>query len=99
MSVMWSASISQNFVLQGAVFIQGEIQDQSQFWSMAACLWCELGADLIEQLWIYVRPNPTRVTPHLHLSSASLDHLQDASLALLDRFSSAISSAIFNGYL
>lgn len=66
---------------------------------MAPCLWCELGAALIELLWIYVRPNPARVTPHLHLSSARLDHLQDASLALLDRFPSAISSAVINGSL
>lgn len=94
-----SARISEDFLLQGAVFIQGEIQDQSQDWSVAPCLWCDLGADLIEQLWIYVRPNPTGVTPHLHLSSARLDQLQDASLALLYHFSSSISSAIFNGYL
>lgn len=84
---------------KGLSFIQGKIQDQSQDWSMAACLWCELGAALIELLWIYVRPSPARVTPHLHLSSARLDHLQDASLALLYHFSSAISSAIINGYL
>lgn len=101
-SVKWRDTvpgIQRTLFSKGLSFIQGKIQDQSQNWSMAPCLWCELGAALIELLWIYVRPNPTRVASHLHLSSARLDPLQDASLALLYRFSSAISSAIINGYL
>lgn len=35
---------------KGLSFIQGKIQDQSQDWSMAPWLWCELGAALIELL-------------------------------------------------
>lgn len=48
----------------------GWIQDQPQDQSKSPLLRGELGATLIELLWIYVWPNPGRVALHLHFNSA-----------------------------
>lgn len=57
MSVKWRDRVpgfQRTLFSEGLSFIEGKIQDQSQDWSTAPCLWCELGAALIEPLWIYV---------------------------------------------
>lgn len=58
--------LCEDFSLEGSVFYAfgGNLGSAPEL-KQVPWLWCELGATLMELLWIYVWPNPGRVALHL----------------------------------